>query len=366
MKLIRNFSIIAHIDHGKSTLADRFIQLCGGLEAREMEAQVLDSMDLERERGITIKAQSVSLRYKARDGETYQLNMIDTPGPRRFLLRSVPLAGRLRRRAAGGRRGAGRRGAERRELLHGASSRGSRSCRCSTRSTCRRPIRTEGHQGDRGDHRHRGAGRAARQRQDRRERARAARGAGARACPRRSGDPDAPLQALIIDSWFDNYVGVVSLVRVMNGSLRTGPEDPRLVDRPRAPRSTSSAASRRSRWPTRVARDRRGRLRHRRHQGDRRRAGRRHHHARRAAGERAAGGLQAGAAARVRRPVPGAVGGLRDRSATRSPSSSSTIRRCTTSRKSRPRSASASAAASSACCTWTSCRSGWSASTTSS
>lgn len=220
MKLIRNFSIIAHIDHGKSTLADRFIQLCGGLEAREMEAQVLDSMDLERERGITIKAQSVSLRYKARDGQTYLLNMIDTPGHVDFsyevsrslaacdgALLVVDAAQGVEAQSVANCYTAIEQGLEVMPVLNKIDLpsaepdrvikeieeiigiEASDAIRVSAKTGENVPELLEEL---------------------------------VRRVPAPKGDPDAPLQALIIDSWFDNYVGVVSLVRVMNGSLRTG------------------------------------------------------------------------------------------------------------------------------------------------
>lgn len=215
---IRNFSIIAHIDHGKSTLADRFIQVCGGLSSREMEAQVLDSMDIERERGITIKAQSVTLDYKAVNGKVYQLNFIDTPGHVDFsyevsrslaacegALLVVDAAQGVEAQSVANCYTALEQGLEvlpvlnkmdlpqvepervQKEIEEIIGIDASEACRCSAKS---------------------GMGI-----NDVLEQLVAK-------IPPPEGDVDAPLQALIIDSWFDNYLGVVSLVRVKHGTLR--------------------------------------------------------------------------------------------------------------------------------------------------
>ncbi|MET3119646.1 GTP-binding protein LepA [Undibacterium sp. GrIS 1.8] len=218
MNNIRNFSIIAHIDHGKSTLADRIIQLCGGLSDREMEAQVLDSMDIERERGITIKAQTAALHYKSLDGKIYNLNLIDTPGHVDF---SYEVS-----RSLSACEGA---------LLVVDASQG---VEAQTVANCYTAIELgvevvpvlnkidlpsadpdnaineieEVIGIDASDAVH----------------CSAKTGLGVQAVlesliikvPPPKGDPDAPLQALIVDSWFDNYVGVVMLVRIVNGTLR--------------------------------------------------------------------------------------------------------------------------------------------------
>jgi GTP-binding protein LepA len=220
MKLIRNFSIIAHVDHGKSTLADRFIQLTGGLEAREMEDQVLDSMELERERGITIKAQSVSLRYRARDGQTYQLNLIDTPGHVDFsyevsrslaacegALLVVDAAQGVEAQSVANCYTAIEQGLEVVPVLNKID--------LPSADPAKVIQEIEEIIGIEAQDALRVSAKTGENVPELLEEL-------IRRVPAPRGDPEAPLQALIIDSWFDNYVGVVSLVRVMNGSLRTG------------------------------------------------------------------------------------------------------------------------------------------------
>lgn len=217
---IRNFSIIAHIDHGKSTLADRFIQVCGGLTAREMSAQVLDSMDIERERGITIKAQSVTLDYTASDGEVYQLNFIDTPGHVDFsyeVSRSLSACeGALLVVDAG----------------QGVEAQSVANCYISIEQGLEvLPVlnKMDLPQAD--------PERVKKEIED----IIGIDASGAIPCSAKSGmgiddvleaivkiipppegEIDGPLQSLIIDSWFDNYLGVVSLVRVKHGNLKKG------------------------------------------------------------------------------------------------------------------------------------------------
>lgn len=217
---IRNFSIIAHIDHGKSTLADRFIQVCGGLTAREMSEQVLDSMDIERERGITIKAQSVTLDYTAKDGETYQLNFIDTPGHVDFsyeVSRSLSACeGALLIVDAG----------------QGVEAQSVANCYISIEQGLEvLPVlnKMDLPQAD--------PDRVKKEIEDiigidasNAIPCSAKSGMGiedvlealVKTIPPPEGDLDGPLQCLIIDSWFDNYLGVVSLVRVKHGTLRKG------------------------------------------------------------------------------------------------------------------------------------------------
>lgn len=218
INLTRNFSIIAHIDHGKSTLADRLIHICGGLSDREMEEQVLDSMDIERERGITIKAQSVTLHYTANDGKTYKLNFIDTPGHVDFsyevsrslaacegALLVVDAAQGVEAQSVANCYTAIELGLEVLPVLNKIDLPSADPDRVA--EEIEEIIGVEAIEAPQIS---------------------AKTGVGVdqvleqivRDVPPPKGDADAPLQALIIDSWFDNYLGVVSLIRVVNGTIK--------------------------------------------------------------------------------------------------------------------------------------------------
>ncbi len=219
-KHIRNFSIIAHVDHGKSTLADRFIQICGGLTEREMENQVLDSMDLERERGITIKAQSVTLDYTARNGEIYKLNFIDTPGHVDFsyevsrslaacegALLVVDAAQGVEAQSVANCYTAVKLGLEVIPILNKIDLPSAEPDRVKQEiediigieAVDALAVSAKTGEGI----------------QDVLE-------AMVDGIPSPKGQADAPFKALIIDSWFDNYLGIVSLVRVVDGSIGKG------------------------------------------------------------------------------------------------------------------------------------------------
>ncbi len=218
MQHIRNFSIIAHIDHGKSTLADRIIHLCGGLSDREMEAQVLDSMDIERERGITIKAQTAALKYKSRSGEVYNLNLIDTPGHVDFsyevsrslsacegALLVVDASQGVEAQTVANCYTAIELGVEVLPVLNKID------LPSASPEVARQEI--EDVIGIDASHAILASAKSGIGVEDILE-------AIIERIPAPQGDPDAPLKALLIDSWFDNYVGVVMLVRVVDGSLR--------------------------------------------------------------------------------------------------------------------------------------------------